>query len=214
MPNSADIKGLRAKYAQIPTERFFAEIFDGGEYKSVFGLQTPVVLDIGALAGEFAAYIYDQAEAIYAFEPLPSAFAELKENIETFGLTKVVPLQLALTGHTGAAHLTAQAVRGGHALSHKDDPDSIEVACTTLSDFFDTYKIDHVDLLKIDIEGGETKVFLSEDFPEVAHKIDRIIGEHFGEDIILVLTDNGFSKEHFGVNTLFSRKEPFHHGRS
>lgn len=207
----ANIQGLREKYKKIPTERFFAEIFEQDEYQAVLGLKTPVVLDVGALAGEFSAYIYDQAEVIYALEPLPSAYAELLENVTAFGLTNVRPLQLALAGETTKRFLTEEAQRGGHALV--DDTfafPKIQVEAISLPDFMREYKIDHIDLLKIDIEGGEHGIFTSKDFPAIASKLDRIIGEHLGDEVKEALERAGFvmqEQKPGNRNALFVRKE-------
>jgi FkbM family methyltransferase len=51
------------------------------------------------------------------------------------------------------------------------------VKAITLGDLFKQEKIDHVDLLKMDIEGSETEVLSSTSFKDVADKIDLLIVE-------------------------------------
>ena len=54
-------------------------------------------------------------------------------------------------------------------------------------------KIDNVDILKIDIENGETDVFTAEDFTEeVARKINFMIGEHSNSQVSDTLRKYGF----------------------
>lgn len=55
-------------------------------------------------------------------------------------------------------------------------PDEV-VAAVTLEDLFEEKKIDHVDFMKLDIEGSEAEVLASESFRNVAPKIDTILME-------------------------------------
>ena len=48
----ADIKGLLNKYANVPGERFFGDVFNNKEYKATLKIKTDVVIDVVALAGE------------------------------------------------------------------------------------------------------------------------------------------------------------------
>ncbi len=192
------IDKLLEKYANIPDERFFKDIFDHGEYKAVREVY-PVVMDIGALAGEFSAYIYDLAKEIYAIEPYSEHFKELKENIKDFELTKIKPFNIALAGHNGTGKL-AVALRG----SHKLDEEGVEVETQTLATFMKNNDISHIDLLKIDIEGGEIVFFNSPDFKDVVGEIDVIIGEHFS-GLLELMQNYGYNMTVDGNNYIFKR---------
>ena len=53
-----------------------------------------------------------------------------------------------------------------------------------LDTLFTLYDIDHVDFLKVDIEGAETEVFGGSGFDRVKDKIDVIMGEfHTGSGV-------------------------------
>lgn len=202
----ADIQGLRDLYAANPKERFFKELFEKEEYKPVLERNCQVVLDIGALAGEFDAYIYDKAGIIYAIEPNPPYFEELNSNVHEFGLTKVIPCQLAIAGHDGEILFSSGGARGGNRITDAEGEDVITVPCLTLASFMKKYHITHVNVLKIDIENGEDTVFRAPDFLEVINKIDYIIGEHINSEIEKIFLNNGFRKlESYEGNVQYER---------
>lgn len=170
------IQALRDKYEKIDDERFFKEVFVDEEYKSALDIKADVVVDVGALAGEFCAYIYPKAKVIYAIEPFPDHYKELVENIQEFNLTKIKPFNIALSDTNDFQSLKTNKARGGHNLSPGEDENLVQTK--TLAVFMQEQNIKHIDILKIDIEGGEQYVFGSEDFADVADKISFIIGEH------------------------------------
>jgi FkbM family methyltransferase len=172
------IDQLREKYKPREDERFFRELWEKDEYQSVLSRPLHTVLDIGALAGEFAAYIYDKADVIYALEPFPPHFQELEDNVREFGLTKIKPFQLALFNYTGTAKFSTKKDRGGNCITDEAGMQQIEVPVTTLAQFMKDNCIEHVDVIKIDVENNEVEIFGSHDFKDVAYKIDCIIGEH------------------------------------
>jgi len=186
------IDNLLLKYQNVPGERFFGELFAKNEYEVVLNRPLKVVVDVGALAGEFAAYIYDKAGVIHAIEAHEPSFNELVQNIGEFGLAKIRPHKFALAGHNGTDKFTIDRTRGGNAIHPEGEG---EVQTKTLAQFMKDEGITHIDVLKIDIEGGEDTVFAAKDFPEVAKQIDFIIGEHLG-GAEPYLIGQGFIKKH------------------
>lgn len=193
----ANLRGLLDKYKE---DRFFQEVANG-DYSPTLGHKSDVVIDVGALAGEFAAYIYDQSGVIYALEPYSEHFKELEENIKQFELDKIKPFKLALAGENATRTLVVQS-RGGHTLGVTEPLE--EIQAVTLATFMKEQKIDHVDILKIDIEDAEIEVFNSPDFAEVVDKIDLIIGEHLGK-VHDIFETAGFTMEKHGVNAVYRR---------
>lgn len=171
------IQKLLEKYKDIPEERFFKELFEKNEYESVLDRKADIVVDVGACAGEFSAYIYDKAKTIYAIEPYSKAYKELENNIKEFGLTKIKPFRVALSDYVGTGELANDVARGANTMVDIHG-ETEKVPVTTLATFMKEQAIDHIDILKIDIEGAEFLVFGSEDFKDVASKIRFIIGEH------------------------------------
>ena len=171
-------------------DRFFFEVFTDRIYKYVLqDTKKQVIVDVGALAGEFGIYVYDQAKVIYSIEPQKKYFKELEENVKKYELDKMIPINLALAGKNSDRKLSICG-RGGASLANVKDK-SETVKAVTLATFMKMYEIDHIDLLKIDIEDGEDEVFAAKDFRNVVDKIDLIIGEHLDKSS-QILTDFGF----------------------
>lgn len=160
------------KYQQLyKDDRFYREIFIDEVYKMVFDKKKDVVLDIGALAGEFSFWI--EGNTVYALEPQKECFEELTANIKEFGFKNVLPFRLAISGQNGERSLETNT-RGGGYLSKVGEV----VQTVSLASFIKENNIDKVDILKIDVEGAENEIFTASDFKEVADKITCIIGEH------------------------------------
>jgi FkbM family methyltransferase len=97
---------------------------------------------------------------VYAFEPVPSIFSSLQENIELNGLTNVVCVQFAVSDkggeetffsgiHEGAGHLSGTGDTYGH---------STQVRVVTLDQFVFEQGNPPPGFIKIDVEGAESKV--------------------------------------------------------
>lgn len=202
----ANIGGLIEKYKTVPNERFFRELFQDQEYLPARAVKADVVLDVGALAGEFCAYIYEHAQTIYALEPDPRFFKELSENVKEFKLTKVKPYQLALGGASGMRNFHASNDRGGSQLREGGGDEGVVQAQTkTLAQFLNDEGIEKVDILKIDVENGEGEIFGATDFPSVASRIEYIIGEHLA-GVDHILKELGFDQlESYKNNLIYQR---------
>mgnify|MGYP001603284396 CR=1 FL=1 len=188
----ANIKGLLDKYSKVENERFFQEVVIGKEYEAAINKKADIVIDVGACAGEFGAYIYEKAGIIYAIEPYSEHYQELEANISEFNLSKIKPYKLALSNYNGRGTLVIGS-RGAHRLVIGEGSDKTEkVQVSTLASFMKNVGIDHIDILKIDIENGEGNVFTALDFKDVADKISFIIGEHLGNIMSDALRKNGF----------------------
>lgn len=193
------IPELRQKYIN---DRFFKEVFDEGVYKEAFDLGgVDTVLDIGACAGEFSFYIYPHAKQIFALEPEPHEFVELINNIQETESIKIKPFHMALSDTNENVHVRKMN-RGGHFIVKDKAEDSTEVRSRTLNTFLKENNIESVDILKIDIENGEDKVFTAPDIDEAMKKIKFICGEHGNLDLI---TQHGFTVEQTGHGWIAKR---------
>ena len=163
---------LKEKYGN---DRFYKDVFYNEEYIRAKIGKVKTILDVGACGGEFSYWMYDDAKKIYAIEPEPSSFMEIVDFTNKHNLTKITSCRVALSDRDGFGRLSL-GVRGGHVLGKSSN--DIKVRTQTLASFMKEHAIDSIDILKIDIEGAETKVFGAPDFPSVAPKIKFIIGEH------------------------------------
>lgn len=120
-----------------------------------------VVVDIGAHIGYytllFARLVGDRGK-VYAFEPEPSNFNLLKQNIEINGYKNVALIQKAVSNENGITRLYLSEINTGAAtiIGTENDSQYIEIETTTLDDFLMNSE-EEIDFIKIDIEGAESR---------------------------------------------------------
>lgn len=153
------------------------EIYMDCAYESFFAGKTDlVILDCGANVGIVSYYMREYAKRIYAIEPLPAHVECIANMIDFNGLGDKISIHpYALSDKTGSANFFTQGNTTMCNLQGGDN--SIEVATITIGDFLDAHEIEHVDFMKVDIEGGEAGLLGSESFAAVAPRIKCIIGE-------------------------------------
>jgi FkbM family methyltransferase len=125
-----------------------------------------VILDVGANIGEVTihmAALAGRAGRVYAFEPAPTVLMRLRENIALNGLDDVVQVNaIALSAENGRSPFsfaeTGVENQGmGSLVNRANDVVSKEtfVDTRTLDDFVTAQGLARVDLIKVDIQGGE-----------------------------------------------------------
>lgn len=134
-----------------------------------------VVIDIGAHKGLVSCYIakkYPKVK-VYAYEPVKENYEALLKHIKLNGLDNIIPHNLAVTkdGRDVEIFTDPQNNSGGSTLYGSGNVQKVK--STTLEDIFKTYKIDTLDLLKIDCEGAEFEIL---DTP-ILEKVKRLRGE-------------------------------------
>lgn len=139
----------------------FQQIFILRDYRQLEGRSdVRVIIDVGAYVGFSSIYfaeLYPHA-FIYALEPEESNFQALQRNTRHYPNIKAI--QAALWKEDG--FLEVKDVKGGQwsfivqeaTLSH-----ARRVPAISLQSLMDQYRLPHIDILKIDIEGAEAKVF-------------------------------------------------------
>jgi FkbM family methyltransferase len=202
------------------TKTQFAEIFKEKHYGN--GLKRGkdlVIVDIGSNIGLSVMFFKDIAKKIYALEPNNVYYKALLKN--TKGLKNVETFNFGIAPRNGKFMMRNEGAGEAETLFGSGEKTQ-EANFMTLKNFLDLYKIDHVDILKIDCEGAEYAIFMSEDFEKVASRIDYIIGEsHFVGDMIphfvlVVLQSMGFKVNFLPFNNLFrtaSLDEAGHKGK-
>lgn len=160
-------------FATLMLPHIYQEIYFDRIYRHLYGKKDFVALDIGANIGEVTRFIQPVAKKIYAVEPSPLEFEALKQNKEYNGWDNVEVFNLAISSRNGETGFTV--TDGNRTGSHLDLNGTIRVPTRTLATFLQENSIEHVDFLKLDVEGAERDIFMSEDFP--ADKIDSILCE-------------------------------------
>lgn len=122
-----------------------------------------VFVDVGSNQGEyslFAAKRLTQGKVI-AFEPLPSIRYVLNENIKLNRFNNILVFDCGLSDHESTLLIhEIENVHEGLATFYPGDRQSkstFNVPLTSLDNIFETMKLNRLDFIKIDIEGGELK---------------------------------------------------------
>lgn len=151
------------------------EIFLENEYYFQCPKKSPVIIDCGSHIGLSIVYfkkIYPQS-LILAFEPNPSNFFLLKENIRINNFQNIEVVNAALSNIEGTAYLFGEFGKdnsrscGNSLLSNWANSSTEKIKIKTL--LLSSYINQSIDFLKIDIEGYEYKVLL-----EVQNKLSLI----------------------------------------
>lgn len=132
-----------------------------------------VVLDVGGNNGKWSRSVYEQvsqyAPEFHIFECAPYCFEHLENN--TRDIEKLSIVKKAVSTGSGYAMLKApilpEGVGSGLASLHQredssitqHDYEEIRVETVSLDEYIKTNGIEHVDLLKVDVEGHELSVF-------------------------------------------------------
>lgn len=138
----------------------YEHVFIGDEYGFSLAKEPSLIIDAGANVGMSAVYFalrYPGAK-ILAVEPELSSFAVLKRNAEMFA--NIVPVNAALWNRRCILQL--QSGGAGHwGMRVVEDDGSLDsgVQATTLPELLKEHELEHVDLLKVDVEGAECEIF-------------------------------------------------------
>jgi len=136
-----------------------------------------VILDLGGHAGLFSVVVSPIAKRVIACEPYPEYHNIFKDTMSHLGITNVELCRKAAWITSEQASLLLcntnstmhSLVRTGVAAS-----ESVIVETITIDDLMDSYNIEDVDLLKVDIEGGELTLLLDDSFTRTAARIKSI----------------------------------------
>lgn len=143
-----------------PNFEYWSQFTDGSwepeTFRAIDSFVKPgtTYVDIGAWVGPTVLYAAQLAASVVAFEPDPTAFGSLVNNIARNGITNVTALQMAVSDHAGTANLAAPE-GWGYSMSSlvRQSDRSVSVSTTTLEKIL--RDLENVSLVKIDIEGGE-----------------------------------------------------------
>lgn len=170
---------LRFPASDIPT---YEQVFMTYEYDFKVGSHPSVIIDAGAnigLASVLFSNKYPNAKII-AIEPEAGNFEILKKNVAAY--PNVIPLRAALW-HRNTEIDICNPDRGNWGFVTKEantslpieKPTGQKVPAMTVDRIMEDHDIEHVDILKIDIEGAEREVF--SDSSAWIDKVDAVILE-------------------------------------
>lgn len=155
------------------------------------------IVDCGANIGAFTLYAATQLPSarIVSIEPFPETFSRFSSMIADNHLeNRVTAIRAALTGSAGTVLFDDRPAVGSQFRSISST--GVAVEGIPLVSLLDKAEWDFVDLLKIDIEGGEYDALLSTS-PQVLRRISRIAMEYHPDprkaELLRYLEQAGFS---------------------
>jgi FkbM family methyltransferase len=124
-----------------------------------------IVFDVGANIGLWAmgaAHRVASQGMVHAFEPAPANYRRLCHHARFNALAQIRCRQLAVSNCSGKATFYESGTdnSGLGSLAQRGESESaIEVETVTLDGYCQSEKIQRVDFIKVDVEGGESLVF-------------------------------------------------------
>jgi FkbM family methyltransferase len=172
---------LKTKNNITPTYNNYMEFFVDGEYNEYLkGKEFNTVVDVGANAGIWVEYIKYVAKCkkIYAIEPNTQALKTLRD---TYTSDELIIIDKALCDKDGELEFFIDPSNSTIGSIKKNHQNSLVVSHKIQGISFRTFikenNIDHIDLMKMDIEGGEYPFFDSMQ-KEDLDKIGTILVEY------------------------------------
>src|ERR1700733_1933068 len=134
--------------------------WNSDEHQSRLITDPKTIFDVGANVGQSAKTyrrLYPHAD-IWSFEPFPATYKTLCRSLND---ERFHPTALALSDRISKTELNVGAASITHSLLRRetDTGETIEVQTDTIDHFCWTHGISTIDILKVDVEGAEERVF-------------------------------------------------------
>lgn len=176
-------------------------------FQRSLGLLRPggVALDVGAHFGTWSLLAARRGVRVHAFEPVPEMVDRLRRHARLNAAAGIVVNSVAAGAECGMVPFFA--VRGGNTGSSSlmrmgVEGDEIRVPVVTLDAYVEREGIEHVQVLKVDVEGAEALVFrgarallAKDDAPAVFFEVDAELCARFGatpREVKQFLVDCGY----------------------
>ena len=133
------------------------------EYSAAWAENPRIILDVGANIGAAAVYFAARypAATVYAIEPEEDNFRVLERNCAPW--KNIVPVRQAIWSCSMAREIQNRKTGAwGYTVADLGSAAAglgQTVACTSIPDFMRQHGLEQIDILKIDIEGGEKEIF-------------------------------------------------------
>lgn len=140
----------------------FYQVFLAKSYEIFYGIEPKVIIDCGANIGLSAIYFKNRfPEAkIIAIEPEISNFELLKKNTEKYNNIFCIKSGV-WNKSTNLVIKDRSNGNWGFVIEEANCKSSDTIPAVSINEIIDDYKINQIDILKIDIEGSEKELFES-----------------------------------------------------
>jgi len=127
--------------------------------------QEDVVIDIGAHIGAFSLLASSLAKRgkVFSIEPIDDNFRLMVENLKANRICNVTPINKAMSDQKRIISIFLhRGNTGGHSIYQRDEKmEKIDVDALSLNDLIKDFRIQTIDFLKIDCEGGEYDILFN-----------------------------------------------------
>lgn len=158
---------LLARYGSSDIDNYI-QIFKSNAFGPIENIQNVrVILDCGSYVGYSVNYFaekYPKARII-AVEPAPDNYRMLLKNTRAYQ-ERVHIIHAAVWHEEGQVQMDLDADQGkewSHRAVEKKENTAQATSAITITQILKQFQIDQVDILKLDVEGAEEKIFLSPD---------------------------------------------------
>lgn len=127
-------------------------VFGRQEYGDLW--DDAVVFDIGANIGAFSVYAAQQGACVYSFEPEPANYRLLVRNVPP----GVKTFDVALADRVERRRLFVRSSPSHSLYERSGDEESVVVEGISLAAAIERCGLNEIDLLKLDVEGGEFEI--------------------------------------------------------
>ncbi len=177
------------------------------------GISPQVIVDIGAFQGK----ITDQylrafpQVTVHALEPFPSSHRKLQERFQDE--PRVHVHCLAISDESGTAQFYINNLPNTNSLLAQEggrSKDVIDVPTLTFDAFASENGIEHIDLVKVDTEGAELKVFKGATTLLAEQRIDMVstevrfadkfVGQSAFVDVVNLFNEYGYTLHNVYIN--------------
>lgn len=182
----------------------YSDIFEKGIYRFEADNSKPRIIDGGANIGLSVIYfkqLYPES-SIVAFEPDEKIYSCLKNNISNRNLRNVEVVRKALWDAEMILEFDTEGSDAGRVNTAEGSQEVVTVPATRLRNYLE----EPVDLLKLDIEGAETRVI--KDCEDLLKNVKKLFVEYHSfydeaqslSSLLNVLTGTGFRLHICSVN--------------
>lgn len=193
-------------------ELFFFGAYEAEDCRMWISLvpDADIIFDVGANIGLYSllAASTNARSVVHAFEPTPSLSQAIDENLRLNNLNNVVNNRLAVGDTIGDVFLNFSSGTGGNnegmnfVTKGKVEASGEATTATTLDQYCQDKGITSIDLMKMDVEGGEYAVLMGAKELLKNQAIKCIVLEliewaakrsgHSTRDVKQILVDNGY----------------------
>jgi FkbM family methyltransferase len=134
--------------------------WNSDDHQRILVTEAKTIFDVGANIGQSAKTyrrLYPLAE-IWSFEPFPATYKTLRRSLSD---DRFHPIALALSDRVSKTELNvgAESITNSLLRRQTDTGRTVEIQMDTIDHFCCEQGISNIDILKVDVEGAEDRVF-------------------------------------------------------